>query len=162
MANKKASELADVALNEKKEDKPKKVILIPVGSFGHNPFYGNSSPFRFVQYPPSVTDQIHASSIAEMVKQGQGAIGEEDMNNFDFPDGKDDGKLKGHSLSELEWADPAERYENEAALNAEIGTAIRREVSEKAEKMMAERAEKAVKNNAKTGTDNPVSSEKSE
>lgn len=69
------------------------------------------SPIQ-LKYPPSVTDQLHAASVAQMVRNGQGAVAEDSTDNFDFVDGKDDGSLEGHSLYETEWADPAEQFES--------------------------------------------------
>lgn len=86
----------------------------------------------FVDYPPSVTDQLHNQSVAEMVRQGQGQVVEDDLSNFDFDaDRKDTGRLEVPSLFESDWADPAERFEKEVALNREIRSAVQREVSEK-------------------------------
>lgn len=84
------------------------------------------------RYPPSKTDQLHNHSIAQMVRQGQGQVLEEDLNNYDFDEKrKDDGSLEVPSMFDSDWADPAEQFEKSAALNKEISSAIRKEIVEK-------------------------------
>lgn len=138
-------DLADVALDTTKHyaDPSEGRTLFRVGKVTSvSNWIGIASPRKRVAFPPSVTDQLHRATIADMIKQGQGQVEEVDMNNFEFPDGKDDGKLTARGLSDLEWADLSERYESELALRAEIGTALRKEANEKlaANKAAAEKA----------------------
>lgn len=77
-----------------------------------------------VEYPDSVTDQIHALSIADMIRQGQGSVTQE-PTDFDLKPGeRDNGSVEPHSLNELEWADPAQRYETEQRLNEDFSKSI--------------------------------------
>lgn len=100
------------------------------------------------RYPPNRTDQLHRATIGDMIRQGQGEVKEDDLNNFDYPVHVVDGKPvatpdrgeKGHGLYDLEWADPAQRYESERRVHTEIVTAIRREAADRAQAMAAERA----------------------
>lgn len=73
-----------------------------------------ATPVFVPDYPPTQTDQTHGLSLAQMVAQGQGSVAEADVNMFDFPDGKDLGDdYTVPTMQQLEWADPAERYEAE-------------------------------------------------
>ena len=61
------------------------------------------------KYPDTQTDQLHALSIADMIKQGQGSVSEFDDTNFDLkPNQKSKPEDFGESLQNTEWADPAE------------------------------------------------------
>ena len=73
-----------------------------------------------VDYPLSKTDQLHAQSVAQMVSQGQGQIADDNIDHFTFADGVDDGTLESRPFSETIWADPAELYESEQAVKAEL------------------------------------------
>lgn len=141
--SKKTENLAQQATGEKPVEKE----IVHVTPLYRTCSVGMIYPFqqslpRVVVFPPNRTDQMHGATVAQMVKQGQGNVLEEDLNNFDFKAGqKDDGSLKAHSLYEMEWSDPAERYETEQKLHTEIVTAIRREAHDKAMAMAQERSE---------------------
>lgn len=80
-------------------------------------------------YPVNRTDQLHGLSVAEMVRNGQGSVPIDDVNNYDYIDErnksfKDDGSLEVHSMNDLEWADPAEIYERSQALEKEIQNSV--------------------------------------
>lgn len=82
-----------------------------------------------VVYPPNTADQIHGLSVAEMVRNGQGQVLEEDLSNYDYLDEqgkkfKDDGSLEVHSMQEVEWADPAEIFEQSQNLEKEFQNSI--------------------------------------
>lgn len=82
-----------------------------------------------LRYPPNRTDQLHGLSVAEMVRNGQGSVPIDDVNNYDYIDEqgkkfKDDGTLEVHSMSELEWADPAEIYERSQALESQFQKSV--------------------------------------
>lgn len=96
-----------------------------VGLFGFSDsFRSVSVTSSAVEYPDSVTDQIHALSIADMIRQGQGFVIQE-PSDYDFKPGeRDDGSIEPHSLYELEWADPAQRYETEQKMNAEFSKSV--------------------------------------
>lgn len=122
-----ASTLAENALDDSAKpvvaEKGKfdlKPLVYPEFSRGSNTVV----PSYIISYPPSVTDQLANISLAEMINRGQGDIKEDVLDNFDFRDGKDDGSLDGHSLYDLEWADPASRFESEI----EVGRKIRSEL----------------------------------
>lgn len=153
-----SEELAENALSENPRPVEVKITSLRVGFISHNPYFDVSAPVKLVAYPPNITDQLNNHSIAEMVRQGQGTVAEEKLENFEFPDGKDDGSLQGHSMNELEWADPAERYEHEVAVNAEISTAIRREANAKMAVIQAEKsAEKPAEKPAEKSAEKAVS-----
>lgn len=123
-----ASVLAENAL-----DDSAKPVVVEKGKYDLKPFVipevsrgsGTNVPVYIISYPPSVTDQLANLSLAEMINKGQGDIKEDVLDNFDFRDGNDDGSLEGHALSDLEWADPASRFESEV----EVGHKIRSELS---------------------------------
>lgn len=82
-----------------------------------------------IEYPPNSADQIHGLSVAEMVRNGQGQVLEEDLSNYDYIDEKDkpfkdDGSLEVHSMQEVEWADPAEIFEKSQELESDIRNSI--------------------------------------
>lgn len=77
-----------------------------------------------VEYPDSVTDQIHALSIADMIRQGQGSVVQEPTDYDLKPGERDDGSIEPHSLNELEWADPAQRFETEQKMNEEFSKSV--------------------------------------
>lgn len=104
---------------------PAKSVRSPVVGFVPLFFNSKINAVRVpILYPPSHTDQLHAASLAELVRQGQGTVSENELTNFDFSDGRDDGR-EAHSMYELEWADPAERYEAEQRVNAAISAEIK-------------------------------------
>ena len=145
-ANATTEELAEVAIDEKKENPiDDKVILIrqlpPLGFVRGDFTVVGLQPH--VDYPPSRTDQVHNVSISDMIKQGQGEISETDINNFDFKAGEKDDGRDVKSMQEMEWADPAERFEQEVALHNEITTAIRQEAHEKAMALAVKRKKKS-------------------
>lgn len=78
-----------------------------------------------ISYPANQTDQIHALSVSEMVRNGQGDVRETSAENFDFQAGeRDDGSIMPKSMQELEWADPAEVFEAHQSLDREIKDSI--------------------------------------
>lgn len=106
MSKKEVKDLAENAIDEKAEPK---VIEKPVGIVRQDVVRNCG---KFVVFPPSVTDQLHALTVADMVRQGQGRVEENELQNWTFQDGKDDGTLDAHSFQETVWADPAEQYES--------------------------------------------------
>lgn len=140
------AELAEVAIDAKKKNPiDDKVKLIrqesPLGFCRGDVVVVGLHPH--VDYPPSRTDQVHNVSISDMIKQGQGEISETDINNFDIKAGEKDDGREVKSMQEMEWADPAERFEAEVALHNEITTAIRLEANEKAMALAEERKKNA-------------------
>lgn len=110
--------LADSALSSGSDNPAEKVVeAIEV--------YATAYPTDWIQYPVSKTDQLHALSVADMVKNQQGSIFEPDLAQYDLPDGVDNSSIQPHSLNELEWADPAERYEAEQRLNSEFASSVK-------------------------------------
>lgn len=82
-----------------------------------------------VVYPPNCADQLHGLSVAEMVRNGQGQVLEEDLSNYDYIDEqgkkfKDDGSLEVHSMQEIEWADPAEIFEKSQEMESDFKNSI--------------------------------------
>lgn len=128
-ANVSTDTLADIALDDTKEMPAVDVFSGAVGMvapvINHTRYYGYSlsnvplAPVDCsVTYPENKTDQLHALSVSEMIRQGQGAV-MADPDNFDA-------NLPGDpkSLYETDWADPAERYESEVALNEQFVKSI--------------------------------------
>ena len=84
-----------------------------------------SASSSMIDYPANQTDQIHALSVSEMVRNGQGDVRETTLENFDFQAGeRDDGSVTPVSMQQLDWADPAEIYEAHHNLDAEIKNSI--------------------------------------
>lgn len=97
---------------------------------------------KVVTFGKSRTDQLHNQSIAMMVRQGQGSVLEEELNNYDFDENrKDNGTLNVPTMFDSDWADPAQQFETSVSLNKEINAGISREVSEK--RALADAAAKA-------------------
>lgn len=129
-------ELSNAALDAVSQDNPAEtpeadeIVRIGVNnplcfsgrSFGFDKSYrsvGVSAGAPIV-YPKSKTDQIHALSIADMIRQGQGAVTQEPSDYDLKPGERDNGSIEPHDMSELEWADPAERFETEQKMNEEF------------------------------------------
>lgn len=134
------SVLSDSALDEKSDVNPAETpdIIVPLhvsvgvplcsskrflsDMFGDCSAVSVSSPV--ITYPDSVTDQIHALSIADMIRQGQGSVVQE-PSDYDLKAGEyDDGSIMPESMNNLEWADPAQRFETEQRLNDEFAGSI--------------------------------------
>lgn len=78
-----------------------------------------------ISYPANKTDQIHALSVSEMVRNGQGDVRETTAENYDFQAGeRDDGSIMPKSMQELEWADPAEVFEAHQSLEKDFKNSI--------------------------------------
>lgn len=65
-----------------------------ISRFVHNGFYYAEDIREFV-YPPTMTDQLHGLSLADQIKRGQVDVTFAEESQFDFPDGKDDGREPG-------------------------------------------------------------------
>lgn len=65
-----------------------------ISRFVHNGFYYAEDIREFV-YPPTLTDQLHGLSLADQIKRGQVDVTFAEQSQFDFPDGKDDGREPG-------------------------------------------------------------------
>lgn len=124
----KTSKLADMAVSDKKVPK-KKVTKIPA-VIVHVPVSRRckicpADGATAIVYPPNPADQLHGLSVAEMVRNGQGQLLDDDLSHYDFIDQQrenlsDDGSLDVQPMSAVEWADPAEIYEAGVALEKEI------------------------------------------
>lgn len=57
-----------------------------------------------------MTDQSHALTVGDMVRRGVQDVGQVNDSDYDFPDGKDDGRNVDQFLS---WREPAELSEQE-------------------------------------------------
>lgn len=134
------SVLSDSALDDKSNGNPAETsdVIVPVhvsvgvplcsskrflgDNFGDCSAVSVFSPV--IIYPDSVTDQIHALSIADMIRQGQGSVVQE-PSDYDLKAGEyDDGSVMPESLNNLEWADPAQRFETEQRLNDEFAGSV--------------------------------------
>lgn len=130
-----ASELAAAAVEGKENpayDTKSNPIIVRIGhaptitdfakGFGLGSDTGNVHfHFPFVSYPDSVTDQLHALSISDMIKQGQGSVAEQNPDAYELKPGERfSNDMEVHGLSELEWADPAERFETEQRMNEQF------------------------------------------
>lgn len=132
MSNKK---IVDDALSDSKTSVPEMTKCKPVYVLAD--YCASSRTYKFdarrgctyVEYPPNCADQIHGLSVAEMVRNGQGQVLEEDLSNYDYLDEqgkkfKDDGTLEVHSMQEVEWADPAEIFEQSQKLEKDFQNSI--------------------------------------
>lgn len=134
------SVLSDSALDDKSSVNPSETsdVIVPVNVSVGVPLcsskrflgdvYGDCSAISVsspvISYPDSVTDQIHALSIADMIRQGQGSVFQE-PSDYDLKAGEyDDGSIMPQSMNNLEWADPAQRFETEQRLNDEFAGSI--------------------------------------
>lgn len=118
-----------------------------------------------VVYPPNTADQIHGLSVAEMVRNGQGQVLEEDLSNYDYLDEKgkkfkDDGSLEVHSMQELEWADPAEIFEQSQNLEKDFQNSITVKVDTDKLKASVPDSKKSVEDSKKTETSQDTSVDK--
>ena len=131
----KAKDLIDDALSDSPESVPEMVQNEPV--IVQPDYCPSSRKYLFdarkgctqVKYPANTADQIHGLSVAEMVRNGQGQVLEEDLSNYDYIDEsnkkfKDDGSLEVHSMQEIEWADPAEIFEKSQELEKDFQNSI--------------------------------------
>lgn len=84
----------------------------------------------FMNFPPSVTEQIHHASIAEQIRAGQGSSLDSELSKdyYDFPDGKDDGS-RGVGVFEL--SEPAEVFERETKFNKAISAQYQASIASK-------------------------------
>ena len=124
----KTSKLADMAVSDNEAPKeevftfPAVIVRIPVSRRCKFCSADGATP---IEYPPNPADQLHGLSVAEMVRNGQGQLLDDDLSHYDFIDQQrenlsDDGSLDVKPMSAVEWADPAEIYEAGVALEKEI------------------------------------------
>lgn len=99
-----------------------------------------SVAFRPVIYTASCTEQIHALSLSEQIRRGQGEAkdySEDDKKAYyDFPDGKDDGRA---AVGLYELSEPAYAFEREKEFSRVVSSEIK-------ENSLAIQADKAQKN----------------
>lgn len=154
--------LVEQALNENAKQEEVKSCFVPFvdSSLSSNGKRGSNNrvfmfvPTPFVEYPPTLTDQTHALTLAEQVRRGQGDAERPDKNLFDFPDGKDDGS-QAHGI--FEFSERVDRWIAEQNLSSELAQSFRQQVLNH---------QQIVKENAKvdsvseTTAENPSTSEK--
>lgn len=127
--------LVDDAISNNKEAEVKRIkanfrpILVGIPSFTAPSGFKNRE-FRydyqfFTSYPPSLTDQTHALTLAQQVRRGQGDADKPDPKAFDFPDGKDDGS-QAHGI--FEFAERVDSWIAEQNLSAELKADFRQQV----------------------------------
>lgn len=96
--------------------------------------------FKPVIYTASCTEQVHALSLSEQIRRGQGEAkdySEEDKKAYyDFPDGKDDGRV---AVGLYELSEPAYAFEREKEFSRVVSSEIK-------ENSLAIQADKAQKN----------------
>lgn len=115
-------------------------ISVPCYGFSRSSLCSDRKLFKFtpksVVYPPSPTDQTHVLSISEQVRRGQGDAKEPDGNDFDFPDGKDDGS-EAHGV--FEFAERVDLWLAEQKLSDDLRASFRKQVLQRqADKAMSE------------------------
>lgn len=83
---------------------------------------------RIKDYPPNLTDQTHALSIAEQIKVGQAQIRNDDsFDQYDFKPGqKDDGRT---AVGVYDFSEPAERFEAERDVAGRIQNDLQRQIA---------------------------------
>ena len=109
---------------------------------------------RVKSYPPNITDQTHALSIAEQVKVGQAQVRNDDVQDeYDFKRGeRDDGRS---AVGVYEYSEPAERFEAERVVAFDIQGDLDAQLQKIAlQKQMAARREAE---NEKTAKSNQLS-----
>lgn len=111
---------------------------------------------RVVNYPPSVTDQTHAMSLADQVKVGEAQIRDDDNSVYDFKPGeKDDGR---EAVGVYDYSEPAERFEAEQSVHA----SIEKEVQTQIAKRRDEEKQKSTNNSTSASEPQNSTSEPSE
>lgn len=139
-----------VAENLVKDSEEVKIINVCLAPMARRKrmLYDDYEPYfaeRIVSYPPSVTDQTHALSIAEQVKVGQAQVRNDDiLSDYDFAPGvKDDGRA---AVGVFEYSEPAERFEAER-VNA---IAIEKDLQTQIARRRATENEETIKDTSKT------------
>lgn len=165
MAKKNNSELVQEALDYAKEQKETESHFEPllVYTFSATRLSGSRKRehrynvvSQFVEYPPSLTDQTHALTLAEQVRRGQGDAEKLDKNAFDFPDGKDDGS-EAHGIFEL--SERVDRWIAEQNLGDELRQSFRQQILNR--KVISDVA-KATESNASSATEQPAATDSTE
>lgn len=154
-----ATEIAETLVKDSDEIRVFDVCLTPLYRRTRI-LYDDYAPYaaeRIVSYPPSVTDQTHALSIAEQVKVGQAQVRQDDIaSDYDFkPGDKDDGRAV---VGVYDYSEPAERYEAERA-NA---TAIEKELQTQIARRRATENEKTSNNTSEVSDASDTPSRASE
>ena len=114
---------------------------------------------NYLKFPPDITEQVHALSLAEQIRRGQGEakdIDESDKSKYyDFPDGKDDGR-DGVGLYDL--SEPADAYEQEQSFAPKFAQEVKNaQLQAEADKAQAKTVEEAKKRAEMTKLINEVS-----
>ena len=156
----KIKDLVDQSLDNVESQKKEELTFTPISVF----VSGFSRPARFknrnfgyfsqkfIDFPPSQTDQTHVLSLSEQVRRGQGDADEPDKKQFDFPDGKDDGS-EAHGI--FEFAERADLWLAEQNLSEELRDSFRSQVlQQQADKAMKESISKAQENQTKKVSEN--------
>lgn len=110
---------------------------------------------RVKVYPPNITDQTHALSIAEQVKVGQAQVRNDDFaDDYDFKRGeKDDGR---DAVGVYEYSEPAERFEAERAVASDIQDGLDAQIQKIVlQKQIAARREAEIEKPSKVSKDEP-------
>ncbi len=100
-----------------------------------------------MDYPTSVTEQIHHASISEQIRAGQGSALDKELSQqyYDFPDGKDDGSA---AIGVFDMSEPAEVFEREQQFKSSLS----RELSNQ---MVQRKAADAAKKAAEKASESP-------
>lgn len=103
-----------------------------------------------MDYPLSVTEQIHHASISEQIRAGQGSALDKELSQqyYDFPDGKDDGSA---AVGVFDLSEPAEVFEREQKFKSSLV----RELSNQVARKKAGDAAKKAGDAAKTASEPP-------
>lgn len=131
-------QLVEQALSDKKVDEDNNPYSKIKGSVSltlpHRQYVGFSHNRRIesvdyvinpVSYPPNMTDQTHALTLAEQVRRGQGDAEKPDPDAYDFPDGKDDGS-DAHGI--FEFSERVDQWIAEQNLSDELRQSFRDQV----------------------------------
>lgn len=160
--------LVDDAISDNKESEVKRLqanfkqISVAIPSFTAPSGFKNRE-FKynyqtFTDYPPSLTDQTHAMTLAQQVRRGQGDAEKPDPKAFDFPDGKDDGS-EAHGI--FDFAERVDSWIAEQNLSAELKADFRQQVLNSAviqqQKEQTKKAEKTMQEKPSTPVKEPES-----
>lgn len=81
-----------------------------------------------MDYPLSVTEQIHHASISEQIRAGQGSALDKELSQqyYDFPNGKDDGSA---AIGVFDLSEPAEVFEREQKFKSSLARELSSQVA---------------------------------
>lgn len=139
--------LAEQALNDKEEVKNDVHHIVFTSGFDCESYRLGVANSReritvstWVDRGPTQTEQIHAASISEQIRSGQGSADTEVAKDYyDFPDGKDDGS---EGVGVFDMSEPAEAFEREQQFKADLKRDLSLQMADRAKKQASDASKK--------------------